>query len=449
MSETSDPRVATASADATEAASPRRHDLLARYRAVRAWSDALCEPLEIEDYVVQAMPDASPTKWHLAHTTWFFETLVVQPHLRDYAAVDTRYAYLFNSYYNSLGELFTRADRGLVSRPTVAEVQAYRAHVDAAVERLIEQADVKTLDALAPTFEVGLHHEQQHQELMLTDLKYMLSRNPLAPIYREASSPVGEAPAPTRWLSFEEDLHEIGHAGGGFAYDNEGPRHRVFLESFRIASRLVTSGEYLDFVRDGGYERAELWLSDGWTAVQQEGWKAPLYWVEADGAWRQFTLTGLRGVEPAEPVCHLSFYEADAYARWVASHTSGVRLPSEAEWEIAARREEGASIAAGNFVDDGLLHPRPLAVDGNGLHQAHGDVWEWTRSPYTAYPNYQPPDGALGEYNAKFMSNQLVLRGGSCATPRSHIRSTYRNFFPAHVRWQFAGLRLARDGADG
>lgn len=456
--------------------------LAARYRAVRAQTEALCAPLEIEDYVVQSMPDASPAKWHLAHTTWFFETLALQPSLDGYEPLDECYAFLFNSYYNSLGEQFTRADRGLVSRPTVAQVRAYRQHVDRAMNALFEGADEATSTGrstgAASVIEVGLHHEQQHQELLLTDLKHMFSRNPLAPVYRGESAAIErpqDEPAPLRWFAHPEGIYEIGHegptagnrsaergetsaAGPAFAYDNEGPRHRVYLQGFELASRLVTCGEWLEFMADGGYERPELWLSEGWATVEEHGWRAPLYWLQradeddcrdvAPDGWSCFTLSGIRPVRRREPVCHVSFFEADAFARWASLRIPGARLPREAEWEVAAAAcDQDAAIADGNFVDDGHFHPRPLAGEppADRPAQLFGDVWEWTSSPYTSYPGYTPPEGALGEYNAKFMSNQIILRGGSCATPRSHIRSTYRNFFPAHVRWQMMGVRLARD----
>ena len=428
-----------------------------RYRTVRAWTDHLVEPLEVEDHVVQSMPDASPTKWHLAHTSWFFETFLLTPHHRAYRPLDERYAYLFNSYYNSLGEQFNRADRGLLSRPSVAEVMAYRHHVDTAMESLLEAADEAKLGELLPLLQVGLNHEQQHQELILTDLKNMLAQNPLFPVYRPEPNGEGTTTAPPDlgWHSFPEGLYQIGRTPGGeFSFDNEAPRHRVFAEAFQIASRPVTCGEYLDFMADGGYDQPDLWLAEGWHLVNTGRWQAPLYWHRHDAGWQLFTLAGRRDVRGAEPVCHLSFYEADAYARW-----AGARLPLEAEWEVAAVDRLGddhADVHAdahvggeadplANLAEDGHFHPRPGVAGGRG--QFLGDVWEWTASAYSAYPGYRPPEGALGEYNAKFMSNQMVLRGGSCATPRSHIRATYRNFFPPAARWQFSGLRLARDGA--
>jgi ergothioneine biosynthesis protein EgtB len=411
-------------------------DLASRYRAVRAATERLCEPLETEDYVVQAMPDTSPAKWHLAHTSWFFETLALQPGLPEYRPLESRYGFLFNSYYNTLGEQFYRPHRGLITRPTVKEVMEYRSWVDRHMELLFERAD--QLNVPESVIEVGLNHEQQHQELMVTDLKYLFSRNPMYPVYQPAAPSVPFRPFPSLgWVEVEEGLYEIGHTGEGFAYDNERPRHKAYVYGFELADRLVTNGEYKEFMADGGYDTATLWLSDGWYAVQDHGWRAPLYWEERDGEWWHYTLAGFRKVGDAEPLCHVSLYEADAYARW-----AGARLPREEEWEIVAARQR---TIGGNFVDDGKFHPVPLGENSAGnAAQIFGDVWEWTQSFYAPYPGYAPPEGALGEYNAKFMSNQNVLRGGSCATPRSHIRATYRNFFPASARWQFSGIRLAK-----
>jgi ergothioneine biosynthesis protein EgtB len=399
---------------------------------------SLCAPLGVEDYVVQSMPDASPVKWHLAHTSWFFETFVLKPAGADLEAIPSQYGYLFNSYYNAIGERIARPDRGLLSRPTVAEVCRFRAAIDDAMRALLDRADDARLRRLGPMIALGLHHEQQHQELILTDLKHAFGRNPLRPIYRDIELPGAEAPGPIRWLDYPAGLRRIGHDGPGFAFDNESPRHRVFVVAFRLADRLVTNGEYLAFIEDGGYERPEFWLSDGWNARNTQHWTAPLYWERSADGWRMMTLAGMRDLDEAEPVCHVSYYEADAFARW-----SGARLPSEAEWEVAA---EGRPVE-GNFLEGERFHPAPLAAsDAAGSpSQLFGDVWEWTRSPYSPYPGYQPAAGALGEYNGKFMCNQMVLRGGSCATPASHIRSTYRNFFPPDARWQFSGIRLARD----
>ncbi|WP_406697148.1 ergothioneine biosynthesis protein EgtB [Singulisphaera sp. Ch08] len=412
--------------------------LAMRYDEVRRRTSSLCAPLETEDYVVQSMPDASPAKWHLAHTSWFFETFVLKAASAD-EVVSEKYAYLFNSYYNAIGERTPRAERGLLSRPTVAEVYRYRAAVDERMRTLLERADEPLLRRLGATIVLGLNHEQQHQELILTDLKYLFSRNPLRPVYREARLVGGAEASPLRWQRFEEGLRQIGHEDNGFAFDNEMPRHSVFVQSFQLADRLVTNEEFRVFVDDGGYDQPRFWLSDGWNARQSHGWTAPLYWERAeDQQWRIMTLAGLRDLEPNEPVCHVSYYEADAFARWAVA-----RLPSEAEWEVAA---EGAEVR-GNLLEEEHFHPQPLARDRTeaGLHQLFGDVWEWTRSPYSPYPGYRPAPGALGEYNGKFMCNQMVLRGGSCATPRSHIRSTYRNFFPPDARWQFSGIRLAND----
>ena len=416
---------------------------VARYLEVRRQTEHLCEPLATEDFVVQSMADVSPTKWHLAHTSWFFETFILKPHLPEYREIDPRYAFLFNSYYMQAGERHCRDQRGYISRPTVAEVFDYRHHVDEAMLRLVQQAED---GPVADLLELGLHHEQQHQELMLTDIKHVFSVNPLRPVYRpRTAQATGDTPA-AEWIAFGGGLHEIGHAGSGFSYDNESPRHRVYVEPFRLASRPVTNGEYLEFMGDGGYDRPELWLSMGWATVQENEWSEPFYWEQRDGEWWLFTLNGMRRVQPDEPVCHLSYFEADAFARW-----RGARLPTEAEWEIAAASSGGTSGAndaavTGNFVEEGVCHPVPADPDAAGVQQMFGDVWEWTRSQYSPYPGYRPAPGAIGEYNGKFMCNQFVLRGGSCATPRSHMRATYRNFFPPEATWQFSGLRLASDG---
>jgi ergothioneine biosynthesis protein EgtB len=394
-----------------------------RYQAVRQRSIALAEPLSAEDCAIQSMPDASPVKWHLAHTTWFFETFVLKG-----KPFNAGYGFLFNSYYNAIGERHPRPERGMLSRPSLEEVLAYRKHVDDAIARLGGDARL---------IELGLQHEQQHQELMLTDLKHLLSRNPLKPAYQKQWPLTAIEAREPRWIGVPDGLYEVGHAGEGFCFDNETPRHRVWLDAFEMASHPVTHGDFLAFIDDGGYRRPELWLSAGWDAVTARGWQAPLYWEKRDGAWRLFTLHGEVPVDPHTPACHVSFYEADAFARW-----SGARLPTEAEWEVAARDTP----LQGNFVESGALHPLALreAPPAGKLAQAFGDVWEWTRSDYAPYPGYQPAAGAIGEYNGKFMSGQYVLRGGSCATPASHIRATYRNFFPPEARWQFSGLRLAR-----
>ena len=409
-------------------------ELRERFCSVRAATAELALPLSPEDCALQSMEDTSPTKWHLAHTTWFFETLVLEASVPAYKPFDPSYRVLFNSYYNSIGEQYARPQRGLLSRPGLDEVMAYRQRVDGDLLSLLENParDVERVDAIV---ELGLHHEQQHQELVLTDLKHAFSMNPTDPAYSPASDPPrGDAP-PLRWLGYSGGVHEIGHEGAEFAFDNESPRHRTFLEDFELASRPVTNGEFLEFAENGGYTRSEHWLSDGWATAQQLDWRAPLYWRQRDGGWTQLTLSGSQTLRPEEPVCHLSYYEADAYARW-----AGARLPTEAEWEHAAPER-----IEGNFVESGQLHPRVSADLRDGPSACYGDVWEWTASPYLPYPGFRPLRGSLAEYNGKFMSNQMVLRGGSCASPRTHIRRSYRNFFPPHARWQFSGLRLARD----
>jgi len=418
-----------------EAVSPL--ELAERYQQVRSASEALSEPLSAEDCAVQSMPDASPTKWHLAHTSWFFETFVLERNDPDHDPYHPGYRVLFNSYYNSVGEQFSRPDRGLLSRPGLTDVREYRRFVDGRVLELL--AATAAPDWLAGVVEVGLHHEQQHQELILTDVKHALAQNPLRPAYRDLPAPPSAKAAPIRWQRHAAGLREVGHHGAGFAFDNERPRHPAYRAAWELASRPVTVGEYLDFVRDRGYERPELWLSDGWAWLESSGAKAPLYWrrSEIDGSWWTLTLAGEREVCPEEPVTHVSYYEADAYATW-----AGARLPDEAEWEAAAVDAP----VAGNFVESGLLHPASAPGGSNDQPlQLYGDVWEWTRSDYGPYPGYEIPPGAIGEYNGKFMCNQRVLRGGSCATSESHVRPTYRNFFPPSAQWQFSGIRLARD----
>jgi len=407
-----------------------------RYMAVRDLSIAICDPLEIEDWVVQTMPDVSPPKWNLAHTSWFFETFLLKPHQPGYREFHPLYNYLFNSYYEAVGERHPRPQRGVLSRPTAAEVVAYRRHVDEAMLGLFESAGEDLPADQAAIVELGLHHEQQHQELLLTDLKHILATNPLQPVYRPRTPEPAATPGPIEWLEFSGGVREIGFAGDSFHFDNEGPRHEVLLQPFRLADRLATNGEFLEFIADGGYRTARHWLSLGWAAVLEQGWEAPLYWRQVDGQWMQFTLAGPLPIDPDEPVCHVSYFEADAYASW-----AGCRLATEAEWETAAAGVE----PRGNLLDAGRLHPAPLQRSGVEPHQLYGDVWEWTASPYAAYPGYRPPEGAIGEYNGKFMCNQYVLRGGSAATPANHIRPSYRNFFPPEARWQFSGIRLAQD----
>jgi ergothioneine biosynthesis protein EgtB len=409
---------------------------LQNYLSVRQQTENLCRPLKTEDYVIQSMPDVSPAKWHLGHTTWFFETFLLQKYQRGYKPYHETYGYLFNSYYETIGERWARSNRGLLSRPTVEEVYAYRASVD---ERMKELMETNALDSnFHFLLELGLNHEQQHEELLVTDVKNVLALNPLKPVYQPQIVRPREDTATNRWLHFAGGLLEIGFAGTEFSFDNERPRHRVWLNDFSLQNRLVTNGEYLQFIEDGGYSDFRHWLSDGWAFVQQEGWKSPMYWENQDGVWHIMTLSGLRPLDPSEPVCHVSYYEADAYAKW-----TGKRLPSEAEWEHAAGTVEN-QVDSGNFVENGYFHP-VSASPATSLVQMFGDVWEWTQSAYLPYPGFQPEPGAVGEYNGKFMSDQMVLRGGSCATPRNHIRKTYRNFFQCDKRWQFTGIRLASD----
>jgi len=410
----------------------RGRSLARRFRAVRDRTRALAARLTAEDAMVQSMPDASPAKWHLAHTTWFFEAFLLARRERDFRAFHPRFAYLFNSYYDAVGPRQPRPQRGVLSRPPLDEVLRYRDEVEARVEALLAGLDAAGLDLL----ELGVAHEEQHQELLLTDVKHAFWSNPLRPAYDPDAAPPSGAPAPPHaFLPCEGGLAAIGAGGEGFAFDCERPRHRIWLEPHALGSRLVTAGEWREFVQDGGYRRAELWLSEGWAAAQRSGWEAPLYWERDGDGWSVFTLGGPRPLDPAAPVVHVSLYEADAYARW-----AGARLPTEAELERAA---EGAA-ADGALLEDGRLHPAP-AREGPGLRQLVGDAWEWTRSAYAPHPGFRPLDGALGEYNGKFMVGQLVLRGGSCATPGAHLRPSYRNFFPPDARWQFTGVRLARD----
>jgi ergothioneine biosynthesis protein EgtB len=422
-----------------DAGSTRAESLLARFHEIRNFTNGLCANLEPEDFVVQSMPDVSPTKWHLAHTTWFFETFILKRFVSGYHAEVPEYAYLFNSYYNAAGDMHRRDLRGLISRPTVREARRYRSSIDAHIDNLLSDADENLIDQIEPILILGIHHEQQHQELLITDIKHVFAQNPLYPVFRERTTDIASAkPAPMRFFDFEETTVEIGHNGSSFSYDNEGPRHRALVSAFSLASRPVTNGEYLQFIEDGGYARAEFWLSLGWMTVNEQRWQAPLYWVKRDGAWWNFTLSGFRPLDESEPVTHLSYFEGDAYVNW-----AGARLPTELEWERAASDYP----VEGNFVENEAFHPRPApaSVQARDLHQMYGDVWEWTRSAYSPYPGYRAAPGALGEYNGKFMCNQYVLRGGSCATSRTHIRRTYRNFFQPEKRWQFTGIRLARD----
>jgi ergothioneine biosynthesis protein EgtB len=448
---------AAAVVDLTPAAhsrSSRAEQLLARFHQVRDFSRKLSEHLAPEDCVVQSMPDVSPTKWHLAHTTWFFETFVLKKWVSGYQSEVPEYAYLFNSYYNAAGDMHRRDLRGLISRPTVNESFRFRESINAHVDDLLSQADDKLLDEVEPIITLGIHHEQQHQELLITDIKHVFAQNPLYPVYRERKIDNRKIDIlPLRFVEFDEATIQIGHDGNGFAYDNEGPLHRALILPFALANRPITNGEYLEFIQDNGYSRSEFWLSLGWMTVNEQRWRAPLYWIERDGEWWNFTLSGLRKIDMNEPVTHISYFEADAFANW-----KGARLPTEFEWEYAA-----ADVPMdGNFVETETFHPLPSPAaalstspsqgearvrqhGGEGLHQMFGDVWEWTRSSYSPYPGYRAEPGALGEYNGKFMCNQYVLRGGSCATSRTHIRKTYRNFFQPEKRWQFTGIRLARD----
>jgi ergothioneine biosynthesis protein EgtB len=407
--------------------------LLDRYGDIRRTSLRCCAPLSVEDHSLQAMPDTSPAKWHLAHTTWFFETFLVSKHLPGYKTINPAFRNLFNSYYNAVGDRPLRALRHILSHPTLDDVREYRKHVDEAMAQMLKR---ELPSEVSDLIELGLNHEQQHQELILTDVKFGLAANPLRPAYRKSEQPgqeASKAAAALHWQSFPEGVYPIGFEGDGFAFDNETPPHNVYLAPFRLASRLVTNGEYMDFMRDNGYGTATLWLSDGWDTVRTNDWSAPLYWELQDGQWWHFTMDGMQLVNPDEPVCHVSYYEADAFSRW-----AGARLATESEWEVASR----SCSLTGNFMESDSLHPR-VASASAGLAQMFGDVWEWTGSAYLPYPGFQPAAGAVGEYNGKFMSNQMVLRGGSCATPQSHIRRTYRNFFPPHARWQFMGVRLA------
>lgn len=399
-----------------------------QYREVRSTTLQLTAPFSAEDQMLQSMPDCSPAKWHLAHTTWFFETFILTPYVSRYKPFDSRFRQLFNSYYKQVGSHPYRGSRGLMSRPSLDDVHAYRAHVDEAMLRHLEVPDERT----AALIELGLNHEQQHQELIVTDMKHALWSMPLRPERASRPHAISNAP-PLQWAEFNGGIHEVGHHGRTFAFDNEGPRHEVLLQPFSLASRLITNAEYLEFINDGGYRRPELWLSDGWDAVSANGWNSPLYWEQQDARWLEFTFDGMREIDPAAPVCHVSYYEADAFANW-----SKARLPREEEWEIAAAKR-GPN---GTLLESGKLQPQPAS--GTGFQQVFGDVWEWTASAYLPYPGFKPAPGAVGEYNGKFMCNQFVLRGGSCATPVSHIRVTYRNFFPPHARLQFMGIRLAK-----
>jgi len=410
-------------------------DLHSFFHDVRQTSENLSEPLSDADATVQSMPDASPAKWHLAHTTWFFEAMVLKPYVTTYKSFDEDFHFLFNSYYETLGARQPRPRRGMITRPALSQIIEYRKHVDGAVDALLR---TNSDPGIAELIELGCHHEQQHQELLLTDILHLFAQNPLRPSYR-ASTPLAmetdELP-PLSFTSFEGGIVEIGHGAVGFAYDSEGPRHRALVEPFRLADRLVTNAGWTAFIKDGGYKKSLLWLSEGWAKVISEDWSRPLYWEERDGEFWTMTLRGFQPLDPAAPVAHVSYFEADAFATW-----SGKRLPTEFEWETTAQQIK----VEGNFLDTSRLRPKSASPRAHGVQQMFGDVWEWTRSPFSPYPRFRAIEGAVGEYNGKFMSGQFVLRGGSCVTPPGHIRASYRNFFPAHARWQFSGVRLAED----
>ncbi|WP_314728307.1 ergothioneine biosynthesis protein EgtB [Bacillus sp. Marseille-Q3570] len=410
--------------------------LLKSYQQIRAFSEQIIAPLEPEDFVVQSIPDVSPPKWHLAHTTWFFETFILIPYHSTYIRFNETFDYLFNSYYETHGKPYPRHARGLLSRPSVREIIEYRQHVDKSMFNFLDNCHENTLEEIAPILEIGLHHEQQHQELLVTDIKYNFSINPLKPIYHDKRNEPGSSLPEMDWITFQEGVVETGYSDEGFSFDNERPRHKSWLDAYAIANRPVTNGEYLDFIEDGGYQEPAFWLSEGWTKIKDDQWEAPLYWENIDGSWYTFTLSGMKKVELDEPVTHISFYEADAFARW-----SGKRLPTETEWEHAMKNVE----IDGNFADNKMFHPDRDYHSCNQMYKVFGDVWEWTSSPYTLYPGSKPLEGTLGEYNAKFMCNQMVLRGGSCTTHSTHVRHSYRNFFHPDKRWQYSGIRLARD----
>jgi ergothioneine biosynthesis protein EgtB len=415
--------------------------LRGRLAQTRAMSLRIAEPLTEEDQIVQAMEDASPTKWHLAHTTWFFEEFVLKPYDRAYKVFDERFNYCFNSYYENAGPRHPRPKRSLLTRPAHSEVLSYRHHIDRALDNFFDRGGNGPAPEALALIELGINHEQQHQELMFTDCLALFAGNPLRPAYRAAEvEDGGKAAQDVQWIDFPGGIFDIGHDAeeGGFFYDNEGPRHQQLIRPFRLANRLVTNGEWLEFMKAGGYATATLWLSDGWATVNREGWEAPLYWEQRDGAWHEMTLRGLLPVALSRPVTHISFYEADAFARW-----AGKRLPTEFEWEVAAESLE----VEGNMLGTDRLLPDQAKRGTGGLQQMFGDLWEWTGSAYSPYPGFKTAPGAVGEYNGKFMCNQFVLRGGSCVTPEGHVRRTYRNFFYPHHRWQFMGMRLADDGA--
>jgi ergothioneine biosynthesis protein EgtB len=409
-----------------------REALLTEFERVRLYTETLCEPLAVDDYQLQSIVQTSPPKWHLAHVSWFFEAFVLPDFMPGYRPYHPHFDLLFNSYYYTRGDMHPRSERGLLSRPTVEQVYLYRAYVNTAMRELIESVDEAQWDKLRFRVVLGLNHEQQHQELLLMDIKHNFWVNPLKPAYRDKLEiPPGQG-RPVRWLDRAGGIHRIGHGNGGFAFDNETPRHEVLFHDHRLADRFVTNGEYLEFMEAGAYAESTLWLADAWALIQNQGWSNPLYWEQSDGGWLQFTLGGMRDLNPHEPVCHLNFYEADAFARW-----SGKRLPLECELEAVLSDLP----VSGNFTNSDLLHPAPASDAG----QWYGDLWAWTSSPYVAYPGFKPLAGSMGEYNGKFMSSQMVLKGGSCATAGGHTRASYRNFFYPGERWAFTGLRLAED----
>jgi len=419
-----------------------RSELVESYKEVRQKTEELCAPLQTEDYVIQSMEDVSPPKWHLGHTTWFFETFLLKNYSHGYQPFHPLFGFIFNSYYETIGDRVARANRGLLSRPTVKDVYEFRARIDSRMGELIESASERDWNEFYFLLDLGLNHEQQHQELLITDIKNILAINPLKPVYKEAAPPQKPNPlSPARWIPFEGGVVEIGFDGAGFSFDNERPRHRVLLNDFQLQNRAVTNGEYLDFMNDNGYSDFRNWLSEGWTILSERNWKHPLYWELKEDGWYAMTLSGVRKLDLNEPVCHVSYFEADAYARW-----AGKRLPTEEEWEHASGFA-GTDLTKRNFMDSGRLHPAPYRFSNGDASSLHlfGDVWEWTSSAYLPYPGFSPEPGAVGEYNGKFMSNQMILRGGSCATPLNHIRPTYRNFFQTDKRWQFTGFRLASD----
>jgi len=412
------------------------NNLQNKYNTIRSHSEILCEPLENEDYGIQTTPFVSPPKWHLAHTAWFFETLLLKPYYPDYQEYHPLFAELFNSYYDTIGDYYARPERGLLSRPTVKEVYAYRAYIDEHMNKLMRLLEDHPNKAeIEHRIILGLNHEQQHQELLLTDIKHIFAYNPLKPVYRKTPQSEKSHPTTLQYLQFSGGLKDVGHVGSDFCYDNELPRHKVYIPNFRLASRLITNAEYLEFMNSGAYQESDYWLSDAWKAIKQQNWNAPLYWQKQQNQWHTMTLNGLQPIDENQPVCHVSYYEAAAYARW-----AGKRLPTEQEWEVVAENVE----IKGNFRESGLLNPKP-ASNSTDIQQMFGDVWEWTQSPYSPYPGYKQLRGPLGEYNGKFMSSQMVLRGGSCVTPSDHLRSSYRNFFYPEERWQFSGIRLAED----